>query len=118
MLNKNIFEEHFQAATPAVRLRLEQIANEVQRRLPSAEPCISYRMPAYRLGRVFFYFAAFKKHIGIYPPVDGPEDLVAALRPYRGPKGNLSFPHDEPLPMDLIGRVIDRLAEQSRRVRG
>lgn len=107
-----VFETHFAAAPPEVRERLEQIEAEIERRVPSAARCIGYQMPAFRLGRIFFYFAAFKEHIGIYPPVYGPEDLLASLAPYRGPKGNLMFPHSKPLPMELIGAAAERLADQ------
>jgi uncharacterized protein YdhG (YjbR/CyaY superfamily) len=109
-----VFEAHFATASPEVRERLEQIAAEIERRIPSAKRCIAYQMPAFRLRRIFFYVAAFRKHIGIYPPVDGPEDLLAILTPYRGPKGNLIFSHAKPLPLDLIGAVAERLADQYR----
>lgn len=85
--------------------RLALIRSTVESLLPDAEPCISYRMPAYRAKRVFFYFAAFQKHIGIYPPVTRDADLVRELAPFRNAKGNLAFPLDQPLPVDLIGRV-------------
>lgn len=104
-------EEYFAKAGAEARSRLEQIQAEVERRVPSAERCVAYGMPAFRKGRIFFYFAAFKKHIGIYPPVAGPAELLAKLEPYRGPKGNLSFPHSEPLPFELIGCVAEALAE-------
>lgn len=107
-----IFATHFAAAPPEVRERLEHIAAEVECRVPSATRCIGYQMPAFRLARIFFYFAAFKKHIGIYPPVHGPVDLLTRLAPYRGPKGNLMFPHSKPLPIALIGAVAERLADQ------
>lgn len=107
-----IFEAHFATASLVVRERLEQIAVEVEGRIPSAQPCIGYQIPAFRLGRIFFYFAAFKRHIGIYPPVHGSDDFIASLAPYRGPKGNLIFPHAKPLPLPLIGAVAERLAEQ------
>lgn len=107
-----IFEAHFAAATPDARARLEQIAAEVERRVPDARRCIGYQMPAFRLKRVFFYFAAFRKHIGVYPPADGPDDLLSRLAPYRGPKGNLIFPHAKPLPVDLIGDVAAALADR------
>ncbi len=95
-----------------VTARLADIQAEVVRRVPNAIACIRYRMPAFRMRRAFFYFAAFKRHIGIYPPVREPEALVARLAPYRGPKGNLSFPHRDPLPIALIGEVAERLASQ------
>lgn len=105
-------ETYFDAADPDVRMRLVQIQAEVEGRVPDAERCIGYKMPAFRKGRIFFYFAAFKTHIGVYPPVDGPPDLIAHLAPWRGPKGNLSFPHKDALPLDLIGQVAERLADQ------
>jgi len=105
-------EVHFDTAPPEVRERLVAIQAEVERRVPGAERCISYRMPAFRKGRVFFYFAAFKGHIGVYPPIREPADLIARLAPWRGPKGNLSFPHKAPLPLDLIGEVAEQLAQQ------
>ena len=53
-----------------------------------------------------------KKHIGIYPPVTQDAALVKELSPYRGEKGNLSFPLDQPLPIDLIGRVAVALHQE------
>lgn len=103
---------HFAAAAPDIRARLAAIRAEVERSVPAACACIGYRMPAFRLRRVFFYFAAFRHHIGIYPPLAAPPALVAELAPWRGPKGNLSFRHDAPLPLDLIGRLAGALATQ------
>ena len=105
-------EALFELATPAARERLVDIQAVVERTVPGAERCVSYGMPAFRKGKVFFYFAAFTKHIGVYPPVTAPEALVDELGPYRGPKGNLIFPHSEPLPIELIGRVAEALARQ------
>jgi uncharacterized protein YdhG (YjbR/CyaY superfamily) len=108
----NAHESLFLTATPAVRLRLEAIQAIVEQKVPGAQRCVSYGMPAFRLGKVFFYFAAFKKHIGVYPPLKEPPALMEELAAYRGPKGNLSFPHSEPLPLELIGRVAEALAKQ------
>ena len=105
----------FAKAPPPVRERLEAIQAEVEARIPGAERHVGYGMPAFRKGRVFFYFGAFKDHIGVYPPVTEPAALVAELAPWRGPKGNLSFSHKEPLPLELIGRVAEALAGQYER---
>jgi uncharacterized protein YdhG (YjbR/CyaY superfamily) len=67
---------------------------------------------AFKLSRTFIYFAAFKKHIGIYPPVTGDKTLSDELLPYAGDKGNLKFPLDKPMPYELIGRVVVALAKQ------
>ncbi len=103
-------EEFFDTMPTEVRERLKLIQQEVERCLPDATRCISYQMPAYRRNGVFFYFAGFKRHIGVYPPMNSDAALVAEATKYRGPKGNLLFPHDEPLPVELIGRIAVALA--------
>jgi len=108
-------DQYFAVQPPAVQAILQQIQRQVEARLPEAIRCISYNMPAFRLGKVFFYFAAFKKHIGIYPPVTADQALIESLAPLRGPKGNLSFPLDKPLPYELIGDVAEALAAQYRK---
>jgi uncharacterized protein YdhG (YjbR/CyaY superfamily) len=105
-------DSFFESVPAEIRQRLEAVRGIVEARVSGAERCVSYAMPAFRRGKVFFYFASFKKHIGIYPPVATPADLVEELGPYRGPKGNLIFPHGEPLPIELIGRVAEALAHQ------
>ncbi len=55
---------------------------------------------------VLIHFAAFKSHIGLYPPVSGDADLEEALAPYAGEKGNLRFPLDQPIPFGLIERIV------------
>ncbi|HMW22697.1 MAG TPA: DUF1801 domain-containing protein [Burkholderiaceae bacterium] len=99
-------DAYFASVAEDVRPRLAAIQAQVESLLPQATRCIGYRMPAYRgRRRIFFYFAAFKKHIGIYPPLRHDAPLIAELAPYRGEKGNLSFPLNQPLPIELIGRV-------------
>ena len=104
--------QYFALAAPGVRAELVRIRASVQAALPAAQPCISYGMPAFRLGKVFFYFAAFKRHIGVYPPVKGSAALQARLAPYRGPKGNLIFPLAQPVPHALIQEVALALASE------
>ncbi|MBN8281342.1 MAG: hypothetical protein J0M16_12095 [Gammaproteobacteria bacterium] len=108
-------QEYIAAAPKPVQPLLRQIRATVQAAVPDAEPCIGYHMPAFRLDRVFFYYAAFRSHIGIYPPVKGNARLRARLARYRGPKGNLSFPLAEPLPIALIRDVAVALAREHGR---
>jgi uncharacterized protein YdhG (YjbR/CyaY superfamily) len=105
-------EQYFASAPPDVRAILSRIQAVVESQVPDASRCISYNMPAFKLKRTFFYFAAFKKHIGVYPPVTSDAVLIEALAPYRGEKGNLSFPLNKPIPYELIGRVAAALAKQ------
>jgi len=110
-------EDYVATSEPGAARRLLQIQAEVERRVPGAVRCVGYQMPAFRQQRIFFYFAAFKKHIGVYPPLSADATLVQATQRWRGPKGNLSFPHNEPLPLELIGRVAAALAAQLRQPR-
>lgn len=98
-------EDYFESLAPDLRAKLVSIQQTVETLLPEATRCISYRIPAFRGNRIFFYFAAFKSHIGVYPLVTKDPALIKMLAPYRGEKGNLSFPLDLPLPLELIGRV-------------
>ena len=111
-------DDYFSTVPAEVRPLLEAVQAEVERRIPDAIRCIAYQMPSFRLpgpkGRVFFYFAAFKKHIGVYPPLHE-SAFDAELAPYRGPKGNLIFPLKDQLPINLIGRVAQGLARQYQR---
>jgi uncharacterized protein YdhG (YjbR/CyaY superfamily) len=104
-------DSYIDAADPAVRDILQAIRGAVARAVPDASECISYRMPAFRRKKVFVYFAAFRQHIGVYPPVQD-DALAAELARYRGPKGNLRFPLNEPVPVALIARVAQSLARQ------
>ena len=96
---------------------LKKIRSTVRKAAPKAKEKISYRMPAFFQDGALIYFAAFKNHIGIFPPVRGDATLLKQLAPYRGPKGNLKFSLDEPMPYDLIRRiVISRLKEREEKV--
>jgi uncharacterized protein YdhG (YjbR/CyaY superfamily) len=91
---------------PDVQAILHEIRRVINTAAPGARETISYRMPTFMLNGVLVYVAAFKHHIGLYPPVAGDARLVKALSPYRGEKGNLRFPLHQPIPYDLIERIV------------
>lgn len=98
-------DEYIAAFSPEVQSILKKIRVTIREAVPEAEEKISYQIPAFTLGGDLIYFAAFKKHIGIYPPVNGDEQLRQEIARYRGEKGNLKFPLDEPIPYELISRI-------------
>lgn len=108
-------QEYLAALEPHQRRVLKSIFALVKKTVPEALPGISYGIPAFRLGSVFLYCAAFKDHIGIFPPVKGDARLVKALKPYANAKGNLRFPLDQSMPMPLLARVVKTLAKQYAR---
>lgn len=110
-------DDYFASVSPEVRPILKEIRKIVKAAVPGAKETIGYQMPAFKLDRIFIYFAAFKKHIGIYPPVKGDKALAKALLPYRGEKGNLKFPLDQPIPYDFIRRVAESLSREQSKAR-
>ena len=107
--------DEYIATSPAdVRPILRKIRATIRAAAPGAHEIISYRMPAFRMHGVLVYFAAFKAHIGLYPPISGDAGLKKALAPYAGPKGNLKFPLDRPIPYALIRRIVRLRVKQDR----
>ncbi len=111
-------EAYIAASAAAVRPILREIRRVIRAAAPAAEEVISYRMPAFKQRGILVYFAAFKNHIGLFPPVRGDAALAKALAPYAGPKGNLKFPLDRPIPYTLIRRVVQlRVKQDAARAR-
>ena len=85
----------------------------VRKAAPDAREVISYRMPALEQHGILVYFAAFKHHIGFYPPIRGDARLEKAASRYAGERGNLRFPLDAPMPLPLIERLTRHRVKQN-----
>ena len=97
-------DEYISGFAPDVRRLLESVRAAVRDAVPDGEERISYRMPAVFCKGVVVYFAAFKNHLGVFPPVEEPS-LRERVARFAGPKGNLQFPYSEPLPLEIIAAV-------------
>jgi uncharacterized protein YdhG (YjbR/CyaY superfamily) len=93
---------------PETQRLLHELRALIMEAAPSATERISYRMPTFDYrGRILIYFAGYRGHVGLYPMVGAVADeLEDELRPYRYGKGTVRFALDEPLPADLIRRII------------
>lgn len=89
-----------------VQTILEQVRATIRDAAPAAKETISYQMPAFKQHGILIYFAARKRHLGLYPPVSGDKSLEKAVARYAGPKGNLQLPLDQPIPYDSIERIV------------
>jgi uncharacterized protein YdhG (YjbR/CyaY superfamily) len=98
-------DEYIESCAPEVRAVLSAVRAAVRKAAPQAEERISYRMPALFQHGAVVYFGAFKKHLGLFPPVEDPLLRARAAR-YAGPKGNLQFPFSEPMPLELIAAIV------------
>jgi uncharacterized protein YdhG (YjbR/CyaY superfamily) len=107
-------DAYIASSPPQVEAILEAIRTTVQNAAPLAEERISYGMPAYSLGGVLVYFAAFKSHVGFYPPIRD-KSLRRLTAKYAGPKGNLQFPLSEPIPHALITKIVKARVKEHRK---
>lgn len=85
---------------------LKEVRMTIRKAAPGAEETISYQMPTFTLKGNLVHFAAFKKHIGFYPTATGIQKFQNELSVYEGAKGSVRFPLDQPVPLDLIGRIV------------
>jgi uncharacterized protein YdhG (YjbR/CyaY superfamily) len=107
-------DEYIGSFSPEVQAILEKIRSTIKQAAPDAQETISYRIPAFKLNGILVYFAAFKKHIGLYPPIRGDAKLEKSIAPYAGAKGNLQFPLDQPIPYRLIERIVKFKVKQNK----
>jgi uncharacterized protein YdhG (YjbR/CyaY superfamily) len=99
-------DEYIAGYPPDVREILEQIRTAIREIAPDAEETIKYQMPTFVLKGNLVHFAAYKRHIGLYPTPSGIDEFVDELAPYVGGKGSVRFPLDQPIPFDLIRRIV------------
>lgn len=90
---------------PEVAARLAQIRAAVRAAAPDATEKISYRMPTFYQNGNLVHFAGYAHHIGFYPAPRAIAAFAEELSAYKGAKGSVQFPHDQPLPLDLVGRI-------------
>src|ERR1700730_7241048 len=99
----------FPAAPQAL---LQKVRETIRHAAPEAKKPITYMIPAFKQHGILVYFAAWEKHIGMSPPISGNKTLEKAVARYAGPKGNLQFPIDEPIPYGLIERLVNLRVKQ------
>jgi len=104
------------ASFPAdVQALLQQMRSAIKQAAPDAEEIISYSMPAFRLNGMLVWFAAHTNHIGLYPRGSGIEEFAVLLKGYKVSKGTIQFPVDKPLPVELIGKIVQFRVEENLR---
>jgi uncharacterized protein YdhG (YjbR/CyaY superfamily) len=99
-------DEYIASFPDDVQKILRKIRATIRKAAPDAEEKISYQIPTFTLHGNLIYFAAFKKHVSVYPAPRGNEAFRDELSAYEGGKGTVRFPFDEPVPYDLITRIV------------
>ncbi len=100
-------DAYIQTFPKDVQAILQKVRQTIQKAAPDAVETISYQMPTFKLnGKGLVYFAAYEKHIGFYPIPSGMKAFEKQLAPYKQGKGSVQFPIDQPIPYDLVRRIV------------
>ncbi|GLU43458.1 iron chaperone [Allomuricauda sp. NBRC 101325] len=95
------FPEDVQQHLVAMRSLIKKVA-------PDAIEAMAYGMPGYKSnGKPLVYFAGYKNHIGLYATPSGHAEFQKELSKYKQGKGSVQFPLDQPIPFDLIQKIVE-----------
>jgi uncharacterized protein YdhG (YjbR/CyaY superfamily) len=108
-------DEYIAGFPKEVQLILQKIRETIKKAAPGAVEAISYQMPTFKLNGNLVHFAGYQRHIGFYPVPTGIEQFKAELSVYKQGKGSVQFPLDQPIPYDLIGRIVKFRVEENVR---
>ena len=117
MISKpNNIDEYIATFPTDIQEILEQVRATVKKAAPEAKEAIKYAMPTFILNGNLVHFAAFKNHIGLYPTPGGIEAFQKELSVYKTAKGSIQFPLQQPMPLDLITKIVQyRVKENVKR---
>lgn len=107
-------DEYIDEFPEDVKRILNELRQTIKEVAPEAEETISYQIPTFNFNGNLVHFAAFEHHIGFYPTPSGMEAFKEELSQYKGAKGSVQFPIDEPLPLPLIRRIVEFRVKENR----
>jgi uncharacterized protein YdhG (YjbR/CyaY superfamily) len=99
-------DEYIQTFPADVQSILQKLRHAIQKAAPEAKEAISYQMPTFKLNGNLVHFAAFKNHIGLYPAPSGIKKFEKELSQYASGKGSVQFPLDQPIPYELVEKIV------------
>ncbi len=100
-------DEYISGFPKEVQALLEKMRGTIRKAAPEAQETISYNVPAFILGgKKLVWFAAFKSHVGFYPGAAAIAAFKKKLSGYKTARGSAQFPFKDPLPLDLVSRIV------------
>ena len=111
----NNIDEYISGFPEEIQILLEQVRATIKQAVPEAEEAIKYAMPTFVLNGNLVHFAAFKNHIGFYPVPSGIEAFKKELSVYKGAKGSVQFPLNQPMPLELITKIVKFRVDENLR---
>ena len=110
----NTVDEYIASFPPNEQSLLRLVRKIVREEAPEAVESIAYKMPAYKLNGPLVYYALFENHLGLYPTPEGITAFESELKRYKQGKGSVQFPLDQPLPLELIRRIVKQRVEENK----
>jgi uncharacterized protein YdhG (YjbR/CyaY superfamily) len=108
-------DEYFAGLRAPARARLSKLRAAIRSAVPpDASETISYRIPAFKHNGVLVWFAAFSNHCSLFPTASAIEALKSELKDFSTSKGTIHFPHDKPLPVGLIKKIVKTRVAQNK----
>ena len=106
-------DEYIEQFPPDIQLILNELRRVIAEAAPQPQEKISYQMPTFALKGNLVHFAAYKNHIGFYATPTGHEKFATELSNYKQGKGSVQFPLNQPIPYDLIKRIVEFRVEEN-----
>ena len=107
-------EEYIYSGSPELQEKLWELHDCIKAAAPGAKEELKWRMPAYSYQKILVTFAVFKKHIGFYPMPSAIKAFAKELISYKTAEGSVQFPHDKPLPLSLIKKIVKFRVKESK----
>ncbi|ANE45326.1 hypothetical protein SY83_02130 [Paenibacillus swuensis] len=105
--NYTSIDQYISTFPAEVQTILQQLRTTIQEAAPEAAERINYQMPTFDLHGNLVHFAGYKNHIGFYPAPSGIAAFQKELSKYKGAKGSVQFPLDQPMPYELVRRIVE-----------
>lgn len=112
-----VIEKYIATFDSPIRERLILVCETIRAAAPEASEKISYGMPTFFLHKNLVHFAGYEKHIGFYPAPSGIAAFAEELASYKSGKGSVQFPHDQPIPLELIRKIVAFRVEENLTMR-
>lgn len=106
-------DEYIHSFPEHIQKKLEELREAIKEEVPQAQEKISYQMPTFFLNGNLVHFAAYSKHIGFYPTPSDIDAFKSEISKYKNAKGSVQFPIEEPLPFELIKKIVKFRVEEN-----
>lgn len=105
--NYQSIDEYIGTFPDDIQSRLESMRQIIKSVIPGAIETISYQIPTFKINnKNIVHFSAYKKHIGLYPGSSAIEHFKEELSQYKWSKGTVQFPLDNPIPSELVKKIV------------